>query len=89
MYKITGRIRSEDFGWYFAKVHSQLKTTEKKDNPECTHWAKFDVKESPENQILLDAWQPTSKRRDMVIAISTSEESRGTRWVLLKDASRK
>ena len=74
----------DDYGWYLGKVTKALSAAEKKNNPECTHWAKFSVKECPMNQTLLDAWRV--KGRELQLAISTSEDSRGTRWVLLDDA---
>ena len=81
-------LHEDDLGWYQAKVQSQLTQADKAKDPNCTHYAVFDVKDSPRNQVLLDAYK--KKGTKLPLAISTSAEWRGVRvapgkrWVLLK-----
>ena len=84
-----GRLHDDDLGWYQAKVKSQLTQADKAKDPKCTHYATFDVQDSPRNQTLLNAYE--QRGRKFNLAISTSAESRGDapgkRWVLLKKLS--
>jgi len=78
-----GDLHEDDLGWYLAKVKSQLTQADKAKYPKCTHYAVFDVKDSPHNQVLLNAHKQKGRKLDNY-RISTSAESRGLRWVLLK-----
>ena len=89
MFKWAGApLQPSEFGWYRCKVRSKLTAAElkKDENKDCgTHWAKFDSNVDHDNVEICKYFKPEGKPppRAVTLAVSTSVESRGARWVLI------
>ena len=90
MFKWAGApLQPEEFGWFRCKVRSRLTVAElkKDENNDCTHWAKFDSNVDSNNADICQYHKSEGKPppRAVTLAVSTSADSRGARWVLLTE----